>query len=117
MSRILIAEDSLPMRALLEAVFRLEADIVCDVIADNFDALPESYCWEQCDMALVDQYLGPILGSELFGWLAVDHPKVRRLMLTGDTAVTLRQANADLVLYKPVMPDALVSAVRSLLSQ
>lgn len=114
MLRILVADDDPIMVKLFKAAFGFEDDIHADVVGSGFDELPESYDWQRCDIALLDQYLGPVLGSDMFAWIKDNYPQIRRVMLTGDLGVSKEGANADLVLYKPIAPAELMAVLRSL---
>src|SRR4051794_16816065 len=95
-----------------EIVFSREPDIDATIIKNNWHRLPAEHDWDGVDVVLVDQYLGSYRGSDLLRWVGENHPRIHRVMFTGDTTITTDQVDAAVVLHKPLGPAELVAAIR-----
>jgi DNA-binding NarL/FixJ family response regulator len=103
--RVLVVEDDEFMRALLRLVFNREDDIKTVFPESGWERLAKDIDWSEVDVILVDQFLGNFRGSDLLGFLTAMHPRIRRIMYTGDTSISASGANAHLVIHKP-RPDS-----------
>jgi DNA-binding NtrC family response regulator len=110
---VLVVEDSLELARLVELTFR-PLGIETISVTSNFDlkTLTLAIDWERVDVAIIDQFLGDVDGKELLAWIAAVHPRIRRILFTGDSQVDEREVNAHQILIKPVNLWTLEEAVR-----
>lgn len=109
---VLLVEDAPELSLLFRLILEREKLQVTAISRDFENLTSRENFWEDIDVAVVDQFLDGYNGRDLLAWIAEHHPRIRRIMLTGDYLVNAETANAEMVLLKPVERDVLVMAVR-----
>ena len=108
--KVLIVEDSAEIAALLKIVLS-HAGHEIEVKTDSFSSIIDLTFWNEIDVAIIDQHLDGYDGKEILRWLKQNKPSIRRIMLTGDSSIDAVNANAHIVLIKPVSPHVIQGAV------
>jgi len=116
--RILIADDS--RNALLSVYRYLESEPDCEVIAtatDGLQLLSKAACYRP-DLVLTDLSLPRINGLQATTALRRTYPKMRIIIFTALTGLSLRdeclRCGADALVQKSQMPEKLMEEVRRL---
>jgi CheY-like chemotaxis protein len=119
MAKILIVDDSSYARTLVKRMLEKEGHEVCEA-SSGMDAL-EQLPTCQPDLVTMDLLMPGMEGLELIGHLKSMQPDLKIIVITADiqdeTRRELMDAGADAFLNKPVSPEVLVNAVRSLFVQ
>ncbi len=119
MAKILIVDDSSYARTLVRRTLEKEGHVVCEA-SSGMDAL-EQLPTCQPDLVTMDLLMPGMEGLELIGHFKSMQPDLKVIVITADiqdeTRKELMDAGADAFLNKPVAPEMLANAVRSLLSQ
>lgn len=113
MIHVLIIEDTTDVAHLLQVVLGADDELLVDTRTDNFGAIRHDVDWNGVDAVLCDQYLDGYDGKQILEWLSVEHPRIKRVMLTGDSSVDLSGSFADAVLIKPTPPADILDVLKS----
>lgn len=109
---VLVVEDNVDIAMLLDVMLTGEGHSISRWTS-NFDTIIELAPWGSIDAVIVDQQLGDYDGKEICAWLAREHPRIRRIFLTGSSLVTPEEASAHVVLIKPSSPAGIMQALQS----
>lgn len=119
MARILLAEDDDQMRAFLSRGLRRAGHVV-DAVGDGEAALERARKADY-DLLLADVVMPGIDGIELVRRVAIRHPGIRVMFITGFAAVALQDSGfaqqRPRVLAKPFHLRHLISEIEALLAQ
>lgn len=109
--RVIVAEDH-EVTARLYAFLLEERGHQVDVVTDRFERLISArWPWDDIEVAVVDLRLPEgIQGETIIGWLAVHHPHVRTVAVTGYAEESTK---AEVLLLKPITAVELVTTVES----
>jgi CheY-like chemotaxis protein len=80
MEQILIVDDEMPIRRLLEKMFCNEYEVLS--AADGFEAL-EIVKMNKVSLIISDQRMPEMTGVELFEKVRLTYPRIRRILLSG----------------------------------
>ncbi len=115
--RILLVEDHVPTRELLQSIIRREKDLT--LIADVGSA-EEAIHWvhqDQPDVIVMDMLLPGMNGIEATRRILAEHPYIRILMLSnygGKTVISeARKAGSLGYVYKNLATEELIPAIRA----
>ena len=104
--------DDAPEIARLVSLTLNAAGIETVECTDHFAALPTLVQWDTISAVIVDKLLGMYDGTSFLYWIRKEHPKIRRIMLTGATSIDVESSPAQTILIKPAAPEAIREAVR-----
>lgn len=108
--RVLIVEDSPEIAHLVSLILSAEGVETVEW-TDRFDAIVSETNWDEVDVVIADKFLGIYDGTQLLYWLKREHPEIRRIMMTGDSAVDIASSPAHIVLIKPATVEVIRNAV------
>jgi CheY-like chemotaxis protein len=113
MKQILIAEDDIPMAALIR---RILPDYKVSTTHNGLEALAVGAGLPTCDLLITDYLMPGLTGDQLVGRLRRQHPHVKTLMLSafGDL-VDVHSCSPDDTLAKPFNAAALRERVSQLI--
>jgi len=115
MARILIADDSRPIRMLIRRALSIEQHEILE--AEDGDAALESLIRERPDVVILDVIMPGLSGIDVCRAIRAD-PELAGtgvIFLTGDImSDQLREAGADRIFAKPFSPHGLLAAVAEL---
>ena len=91
MHSVLLIDDDMN---LLHGLTRALRDQPYDIFtANSADLAKEMFLRKEFDLVIVDQHMSGMCGTEFVAWLADEFPQTVRIMLTGESDVTvLKQA-------------------------
>lgn len=116
MIRILVADDHLLFRSMLEEMLRRDDDFEIIASCSNGHEVLECFREQTLDIALLDIGMPGKSGIEVLKDIKESFPKVKAVMLTtfeDDENITLAvQLGADGYLIKDMMPETLIMSIK-----
>jgi len=120
MARILVAEDEPAVREFVRRALQHRSHEVT-AVADGTEALAALAADASYDLLLTDIVMPEMDGIALALKVALDHPKVRILMMTGYAAEKARAHNLDVLIHdvvtKPFTMEQILAAVAAALAK
>jgi two-component system KDP operon response regulator KdpE len=113
MQKILCIDDHRATVLTLAMIFRGAG--YCCTTAENFDQAEYAFSADPVDLVIVDHGLPGVNGTALAAHLKNIRP-VLVLMLSGSPDLHIKPDSVDLLLPKPIAPEALLKAVAGLLA-
>jgi DNA-binding response OmpR family regulator len=113
MRKLLCIDDHRATVLTLAMVFRGAG--YCCTTAESFEQAEYAFSHEAVDLVIVDHGLPGVNGAELAAHLKKIRP-VQVLMLSGSPDLHSKPDSVDLLLPKPIAPEALLKAVAGLLA-
>lgn len=108
--RVAVVEDSIDVADMLRLVLET-AGVDTVVFTTGFESLLTAEPWRGVDAAVIDLMLPEVSGEAIVGYLADNHPGVRRVVLS---AVAHQRPGLDrlaTLITKPVSPNVLLAAL------